>query len=153
MGPSIKDVRREEGISQMRTEGGGKGPCGPPQAGTFFRMWKINSTSYYTARPYIYIYSDIVQCMTEHVLRKIHHCTFGRKNFSTTFFRILSKNVTCYPSKILMTFFSSLPYFTDYPSFMFLNSTFSPQKFLNDLFRILPRNFTFYLSKILMTFF
>src|SRR6218665_2793073 len=64
------------------------------------------------------------------------------KNFSTTFFRMLPKNGTCYPSTILMTFFShrpflrfsSLPYFTDYPSFLFLNSTFSRKKFLNDLF-------------------
>jgi len=29
----------------------------------------------------------------EHVLRKIYHCTFWPKNFSTTFFRILHENV------------------------------------------------------------
>src|SRR6218665_3714232 len=40
----------------------------------------------------------------EHVLRKIHHCTFGRKIFSTTFFRILPQNFTFYSSKILIKF-------------------------------------------------
>ena len=81
-----------------------------------------------------------------HVLRKIHHCTFGRK-FLNDLFRILPQNCKFYPSKILMTCFShrpflrfsSLPYLTDCPSFLFLNSKFSPQKFLND--------FTFSLSQ------
>jgi len=41
----------------------------------------------------------------EHVLRKLHHCTFGRKNFWTTFFRILPQNLAFYLSEILMTFF------------------------------------------------
>jgi len=42
-GPSIKDVRRDggRGFGQMRTGGGGKGPCGRPQAGTFLYCFSM----------------------------------------------------------------------------------------------------------------
>ena len=106
-------------------------------------------------------YEEVAQRIPEHVLRKIHHYTFGRKISGRTFFRILPQNCTFFLSKFWWPFFShrpfydfySLPCLTDWPSFLFLNSTFSPQKFLDDLFRILPLNLTFYLSKIPMTFF
>jgi len=55
------------------------------------------------------------------------------KKFSTTFFRILPQNLTFY-LKNSDDLFSSLPYFKNCPSSLFLNSTFSPQKFLDDLF-------------------
>ena len=43
MGPPIKDVRRDEGrgFGQIQTEGGGKGPCRRPQAGTFLYYFSM----------------------------------------------------------------------------------------------------------------
>src|SRR6218665_1310885 len=49
----------------------------------------------------------------EHVLRKIHHCTFGQKIPGRSFFRILPKKILCYLSKILMTFFLVIDFFLD----------------------------------------
>jgi len=78
----------------------------------------------------------------EHVLRKIHHYTFGRKISQRPFIGFYPKIVHFISQKFWWPFFShrpflrfsSLPCLTDCPSFLFLNSTFSQQKFLDDLF-------------------
>src|SRR6218665_2938855 len=44
----------------------------------------------------------------EHVLRKIHHCTFGQKISGRPFLGFYPQNFTFYLSKILMTFVSFL---------------------------------------------
>src|SRR6218665_114473 len=49
--------------------------------------------------------------LAEHVLRNIYPCPFWQKNFSTTFFRILPKNLAFISRNILMTFFSHRPLF------------------------------------------
>src|SRR6218665_2949445 len=46
----------------------------------------------------------------EHVLRKIHHCTFGRKIFRRPFLGFYPKNGTFYLGKIPMTFFCHCPF-------------------------------------------
>src|SRR6218665_1360107 len=75
----------------------------------------------------------------EHVLRKIHHCTFGRKISRRPFLGYYPQNFTFYLSKILTTSFLVTALFYDFlpftlPSFLFLNSTFSPKQFFSDLF-------------------
>ena len=59
----------------------------------------------------------MMMMMTEHVLRKIDHCTFGRKISQRPFFTILPLNCTFYLSKILMTFFLVVALFYDFLAF------------------------------------
>src|SRR6218665_85816 len=74
----------------------------------------------------------------EHVLRKIHRCTFG------DLFRILPQHFTCYPSKILMTFFSHCPFlrFSSLSYFIPLSRSltphFRPKNFLTTLLGFYP---------------
>src|SRR6218665_1087121 len=49
----------------------------------------------------------------EHVLRKIYHCTFWPKNFSTTFLGFYSKILHFISRKIVMTFLFLLHQYTN----------------------------------------
>ena len=82
--------------------------------------------------------STVCTLTAEHVLRKIHHCTFGRKISERPFF---SHHLFFYD-------FLALRMWQTTPPFLLLNPKFSPHKFLHDLFlRILlklhffPRKF------------
>src|SRR6218665_1386119 len=70
---------------------------------------------------------------------------FREKNFLATFFTILSRNLTVYLSKILMTFFSHQPffsifcpsvfyYFTDDDFYFFLFAHYTPLLYTHMLF-------------------